>query len=329
VTYTPTGAPGTFHTAIHHERTGPAGEVIRHVIIEAKPKKKLGTPDKAMGVIEEAFGNGNGPPRFGRISAKVREHEVPDAPKEESDHPSAPREIIAEGGDLSENLARMQLCAHGFNRAGFGYRGDHQNINTFASAALQAGRLPPATGVAHDPTAPPGELLEFFAPGLIEPLAPPVGQHSRYEPPFPSNRQDPFGDRFGKWISTPDSTVPQPSFNRPESFGGCFGNWGYVPAGGFGDAKSPVLRVLDKKRSENGGPADPFLGGLPGRLAAYMAGTMNPTQAPPLDAQGVSGDKSGSGMVGASGISLPASAMGGNSPVPSPGIVSGQPMPQW
>ena len=76
----------------------------------------------------------------------------------------------------------MQLFAHGFNKAGFAYRGDHQNSNTFAAAALRAGELPTATGVAHDPAGPPGELLEFFAPGLNEPLRAPIGPHSSYEP---------------------------------------------------------------------------------------------------------------------------------------------------
>jgi len=40
----------------------------------------------------------------------------------------------------------------------------------------------PQPGVAHDPAGPPGELLEFFAPGLNEPLRAPIGPHSSYEP---------------------------------------------------------------------------------------------------------------------------------------------------
>jgi hypothetical protein len=76
----------------------------------------------------------------------------------------------------------MQLYAAGVNSAGFAYRGDHQNSNTFASGALQAGDLPAATGVAHDPAGPAGELLEFFAPGLNELLRAPIGQTSSYEP---------------------------------------------------------------------------------------------------------------------------------------------------
>jgi hypothetical protein len=184
VTYTPTTVPGIYHTAIHYKRTGPDGNVVEHFVIEAQPEKikNLTAPDKAIGVIEEAFRNSNGPSRFGRIDAIMRSSGSTDGPKEPCDDPNAPYEIITEGDDLSENLARMQLFASGLNRAGFAYRGDHQNSNTFAGAALQAGKLPPATGVAHDPAGPPGELLEFFAPGLNEPLSAPIGQHSIYEP---------------------------------------------------------------------------------------------------------------------------------------------------
>lgn len=117
---------------------------------------QLSASDKAIGVIEEAFRNDDGPSRFGRINATVNKTKA-------SNDPNAPYENIAEGEDLSENFARMQLFAHGFNRAGFAYRGDHQNSNTFAGAAFRAGELPPATGVAHDPAGPPGELLDFFA----------------------------------------------------------------------------------------------------------------------------------------------------------------------
>jgi hypothetical protein len=141
VTYTPTTAPGSYHTAIHYERTDPAGNVIQHFVIEAEPEKldQLSASDKAIGVIEEAFRNDEGPSRFGKINAIARKAEA-------SNHLNAPYETIAEGEDLSEKLARMQLFVHGFNQAGFAYRGDHQNSNTFAAAALRAGELPPATG---------------------------------------------------------------------------------------------------------------------------------------------------------------------------------------
>jgi hypothetical protein len=135
---------------------------------------QLSALDKALGVIEETFRADNGASRFGNIDAKVRQPTPDDQ--------NYPYENIAEGPDLSSNFTKMQLYAAGVNSAGFAYRGDHQNSNTFASGALKAGDLPAATGVAHDPAGPAGELLEFFAPGLNEPLNAPIGQTSSYEP---------------------------------------------------------------------------------------------------------------------------------------------------
>jgi hypothetical protein len=86
--------------------------------------------------------------------------------------PNEPFETIAQGPDLGEQFTRMHLFELGVNDAALPYRGEHQNSNTFASGALRAAGLPDATGIAHDPTGPPGELLEFFAPGLNEPLDP-------------------------------------------------------------------------------------------------------------------------------------------------------------
>lgn len=101
-----------------------------------------------------------------------------DRGSQESVDENPPYEVIAEGDDLSSHLDRMQLYAHGVNRAGIAYRGHHQNSNSFASGALRAGELPPATGVGRDPLGPGGEMLEFFAPGLNEPLEAPVGRAS-------------------------------------------------------------------------------------------------------------------------------------------------------
>lgn len=118
VTYTPTGVPGSFHTAIHYERTDSAGHVVNHHVIEAKPEMKdLTAPEKAIGVIEEVFRTGNAPSRFGRIDAQIRNRGATDRRDETSDDPNAPYEVIAEDDDLSDQLARMQLFAHGFNRA--------------------------------------------------------------------------------------------------------------------------------------------------------------------------------------------------------------------
>jgi hypothetical protein len=224
-TYTPTTMPGSYHTAVHYERTDSTGNVIQHSIIEAEPEKlnDLSAEDKAIGVLEEAFRKDDGPSRFGIIKANVRFAKP-------HDDPNAPYENLVEGEDLSQNLARMQLYSDGFNRAGFAYRGDHQNSNTFASALLRAGELPPATGVAHDPTGAAGELLEFFAPGLNEPLRAPIGQNLNDRSVAPTNGSA-FGDRFG--------------------------NWSPAPAGGFDDPGSPLLRALEKHRNSvaSDGPA--------------------------------------------------------------------------
>jgi hypothetical protein len=158
-TYTPTTAPGTFHTAIHYERRDKDGNLLDHTIIEAKPENydQLSWGSKLWGEFKEAIRTDNRPSNiFGTIRAHVR-------PATRDHDPDTPYEIVAEGDDLAENLARMKLFAHGVNRAGFAYRGHHQNINSFASAALQAGNMPPAAGIASDPRGLPGELLEFFA----------------------------------------------------------------------------------------------------------------------------------------------------------------------
>jgi len=205
-TYTPTTVPGTFHTAIHFERTDPRG-ISQHFIIEARPENlnKMDALGKGLGVIEETPRNGNGPSRFGKISARVRKPEP-------SDDPNAPYEPIAEDDDLSGPFARMHLFATGFNGAGFAYRGDHQNSNTFASAALKAAGLPPATGVAYDPTGPRGELLEYFTPGLNEPLRPPIGLSKGDNLPSPTNISTAAPPPRPKQPGRPELRIPPPIF---------------------------------------------------------------------------------------------------------------------
>jgi hypothetical protein len=67
VTYTPTTAPGTFHTAIHFERTNPAG-AVDHYLIEAKPENdKLSAAERAPGAIEQ-FGRDEGPRALARLA---------------------------------------------------------------------------------------------------------------------------------------------------------------------------------------------------------------------------------------------------------------------
>jgi hypothetical protein len=255
VTYTPTGAPGSFHTAIHYERTSLSGELIKHVVVEVAPEfEELSGLEKAGNVIGEMFRTGSAPSSFGRMNAMVRDLNVFDKQKRESDDPNAPYEIIAEGDDLSGHLARMQRYAHDINRAGFAYRGQRQNSNTFAAAVLQAGELPPATGIAHDPTGPTGELLDFFTPGLNEPFEVPIGPRSA-DPPVVSEGKgnilggrpirhlermiadEPPSNRFGNWTSSPAGIVPRnPNLPLPSAEPG-------RPAGIFSGKPMPLWKT--------------------------------------------------------------------------------------
>jgi hypothetical protein len=207
-TYTPTTAPGTFHTAIHFERANPAG-TIDHYVIEAKPENdKLSAAEKALGAIEQ-FGRDEGPSRFGKIAARVKQL------KPGQWDPDEPFENIIEGPDLSEQFARMHLFALGVNDANLPYRGDHQNSNTFASGALKAADLPAPTGIAHDPKGPGGELLEFFPPGLNEPLSPwkNLGSSSAgFEKPLPPSSRSlaPV-----QQADRPELRIPPPIFFPP------------------------------------------------------------------------------------------------------------------
>lgn len=232
VTYTPTTAPGTFHTAIHYERADSTGKLVRHVVIQAGPENEESAAE-ASGVIEEPFRSGNSLSDLGRIKAKV------DGPSP-SDDPNAPFETIHEGEDLSPNLERMQSYADEVNAAGYPYGGYHQNSNSFASGALRAGALPAATGMGHDPAGPAGELLEYFTPGLNETLKDPTYNPVNVERASPfkigagpvrflSSRtvsppdQGSLDNRFGNWTSSgagstplnPNLPVPPPEAGRP------------------------------------------------------------------------------------------------------------------
>jgi hypothetical protein len=56
VTYTPTGAPGSFHTAVHYERTSISGELVKHIVVEATPEfEELSGLEKAGNVVKEIF----------------------------------------------------------------------------------------------------------------------------------------------------------------------------------------------------------------------------------------------------------------------------------
>jgi hypothetical protein len=66
--------------------------------------------------------------------------------------------------------------------------------------------------------------LDFFAPGLNEPLRAPIGRS--YEPV--NVARDVNGD--GNWGSSPANIAPLPAPDRPDSFDNRFGNWGSSPA---------------------------------------------------------------------------------------------------
>jgi hypothetical protein len=57
VTYTTTIIPENYHAAIHYERTNAAGNVVQHLIIEARPSKieQLQFQEKVLCIIEETF----------------------------------------------------------------------------------------------------------------------------------------------------------------------------------------------------------------------------------------------------------------------------------
>jgi hypothetical protein len=147
-----------FHATIHYERTDSQGNVMVHKVIEGAPQNSnLTTQQKYDATTEEYFRTDNGPSAFGNIVA----HVDPNAPLAK---PTTPYEVIAVGADLTSNWSNMEQYVTPFNNAGYAYRGVGQNSNTFASAALAAGNLRPATGVAVDPTI--GGVVVHWTPGL-------------------------------------------------------------------------------------------------------------------------------------------------------------------
>ncbi|MBR1194914.1 hypothetical protein JQ574_02605 [Bradyrhizobium sp. AUGA SZCCT0158] len=216
----------------------------------------------------------------------VRDRSVFDRQKEKSDDPSAPYEIIAEGDDLSGHLARMQIFAHGVNRAGIAYRGQHQNSNSFAASALRAGELPPATGVARDPLGPAGELLDFFTPGLNEPFEAPIGPCSapvdvsegkgnilggrpiRYLERMIAD--EPPRERFGNWTSSPAGITPRnPNLPLPQADPG-------KPPGIFNDKPMPLWMTLPPIRGSTYFSEAPGVGTKPIRYVNRRDGNPPP-----------------------------------------------------
>jgi len=55
VTYSPTIALESYHTAIHYERTDAVGNLLEHTIIDATPQRgnALNPLEKMLGAVEE------------------------------------------------------------------------------------------------------------------------------------------------------------------------------------------------------------------------------------------------------------------------------------
>jgi hypothetical protein len=122
---------------------------------------------------------------------------------------------------------------------------------------------------------------------------------------IPSDRPDSFGDRFGKWSSSPAGNAPLAASDRSDSFNNRFGNWGSATAGDFGNPRSPVLRALQNygRAQAPGGPASTSAQGASPATPSPQRNFLNEESAP--------GD--------------PATPQSG----PPLGIFSGKPMSQW
>jgi len=149
-----------FHATIHYEQTDSAGQVLSHQTIEAAPENmNMSFGDKVNGTVEEFLVPDFGPSRFGHIQGTANLA----APLSK---PDSPYETVAIGPDLSSNWSSMLQFVTTFNDAGYSYQGIHQNSNTFVSAALAAGGVSAAHGVATDPLI--GTTVIYAVPGLNE-----------------------------------------------------------------------------------------------------------------------------------------------------------------
>ena len=93
---------------------------------------------------------------------------------------------------------------------------------------------------------------------------------------FP-DRQDPFGDRYGKWGSSPARNAPLPGLDHSDTFGNRFGNWGSVPAGRFGDTGSAALRELQRRSAApDGSPSTSAQGAVPATPASRHPAAYSP-----------------------------------------------------
>ena len=155
---------------------------------------------------------------------------------------SQPHTMIAEGDDLRSRWALMEGFADEVNSIGYEYRPVSQNSNSFAGGALQrAGFFGPGTEfpekfdrqLVFDPVS--GDTRSLSLPGFDRPLANPINTATPM--PFPLSE-----------LVAPVIPHGFPASNEPNSLGGRFGDRSAAPGSAASNARSPVLRELEKYR---------------------------------------------------------------------------------
>ncbi|QWG17135.1 hypothetical protein KMZ68_19430 [Bradyrhizobium sediminis] len=213
-----------------------------HHTLEGIPQNGFGhNIDKLAAAVSEEYlsdGMKNTDSPFQRLRARAGEGRGASL--------NQPHTIVAEGDDLSSRWALMKGFADEVDSIGYEYRPISQNSNSFAGGALQrAGFFGPGAEfperLDHQPVFDParGETRSLSVPGFEKPLANSINTSTPM--PFPLD--------VSAGPAVPADGFPVP--NRPNSFNGRFGNWGTAPAGGLGDARSPVLRELEKYRKSS------------------------------------------------------------------------------
>jgi hypothetical protein len=134
---------------------------------------------------------------------------------------------------------------------------DPTNANRYAGSFPQA--MDDVTSSGRD-----GWLSSMLRNGEVERI---MRDNGIAQPPISASPDNSaaFGDRFGKWGSSPAGVAQPPAPDRPQSFDNRFGNWDSAPAGGFGDTRSPVLRALQnyKRSATPDGPVSTSAQGAP------------------------------------------------------------------
>lgn len=187
VTYSPIGSAYSpiYHATLNYERTNAAGDVILRQTMDAGPSGRLRSDQQMDEASEEPkYGPDKGLSRFGFLDVGTDYDAV-------RVRPTYPYEVVGVGDDLSSNWARMLDFKNEVNAKGHVYRARTQNSNTFANAALAAGGMSPARGLAIDPIT--GSPVLRISPALRETLLPPIGGAT--PTPFTHSRdgsQDPF-----------------------------------------------------------------------------------------------------------------------------------------